>query len=93
MLYDNINYPGLTTEDVRNIYNLNQRNHYGISYIALIRLTKQHERARNVLDERTKSKIEFRLTDLNFHHECAMLCDGEYQQLLDELRQAQKQFY
>lgn len=78
---DNVIYPGhtaMTWGDVRRSDALNRKNHYGMSYDELRRLCARHKRARAAGDIRTMEKIEYRLTDINFHHECSLLHAGEY---------------
>lgn len=83
-LYNNEQYPGMTYGDVRRIDIKNTNNHYGISYGEIIRLAKQHRVARKKNDLRTMSKIEYRLTDINFHYECGLMSSGEYDKLIKE---------
>lgn len=64
--------------------NLNSKNGYGISYNALTRLNYQHRAARNRGDIHQKELIEYRLTDINFHHEVGLLVNGKYKELLAE---------
>ena len=81
-------YPGsaaMTWADVRAIDALNRKNGYGISYRELKGLCTRHQRARESGDVRTMEKIEYRLTDINFHHECGMMARGEYAELREEL--------
>lgn len=71
-------YDILTTVE-RNAQNrINSKNGYGISKSQLIALIKKHEKARNEFDIKTLAKIEYRLTDINFHAECSMLHNGYY---------------
>lgn len=82
-------YPGcnaMTTEDERRMNALNRKNSYGISYRELKGLCTRHEKARNSGDIRRMEMIEYRLTDINFHHECGMLHRGEYDALHEELK-------
>ena len=82
-------YPGcnaMTTKDARRMNALNRKNSYGISYRELKGLCTRHEKARNNGDIRRMEMIEYRLTDINFHHECGMLHRGEYDALHEELK-------
>lgn len=81
-LYNDDVYPGMTNGDVKRIDALNRKNHYGISYEEVISLAKTHRNARKKNNLRTMSKIEYRLTDINFHSECAMMEKGEYDELI-----------
>ena len=81
-LYNNEVYPGMTNGDVKRADELNKKNHYSISYKEIIRLAKRHCTARKKGDVRTMSKIEYRLTDINFHSECSMMASGDYEELI-----------
>lgn len=81
-LYNEECYPGMTKGDAEKMSNLNAKNHYGISHNTLKRLIKQHRKARQENDKRTMSKIEYRLTDINFHTECSLLIGGKYDEAL-----------
>ena len=76
MIYPNCK--AMTFEDARKMDALNRKNGYGISYAELKRLGTLHEKARKAGNIRTMEKIEYRLTDINFHSECAMLNAGDY---------------
>ena len=71
-------YDILTDAEFNSIYAKNAANGYGISREELLKLGKQHEKARSNFDIKTMAKIECRLTDINFHSECGMLSRGEY---------------
>lgn len=74
-----INEYDILSNDERNAQNkLNVKNHYGISKSMLISLIKKHKKARGEFDLKTLAKIEYRLTDINFHSERAMLHNGNY---------------
>lgn len=76
----------LTEKKKDAIKKLNARNHYGISYETLLRLTREHRKACKENDIDKMEAIEYRLTDINFHHECGMLCEGQYDELLKEIK-------
>ena len=79
-------YPGytaMTTADARAAEQMNQKNGWGITYADLLRLGRRHETARAAGDVRTMEKIEYRLTDINFHTECGQLHRGEYEKFYD----------
>ena len=75
----------LTESDKRKITLLNAKNNYGISITALKKLTKQHEKAMNESDIQTAAKIEYRLTDINFHKICNLLHNGKYESARQEI--------
>ena len=82
-------YPGckaMTLHDRDVMHNLNVKNHYGLSYNQLVRLVSAHRYARKHDDIRRMEMIEYRLTDINFHHECFMINNGLYDELYDEIR-------
>ena len=79
-------YSTLSWKDKDRMLNLNKRNGYGISASQLRRLCTEHQKARQSGDSHTMQMIEYRLTDINFHHECSMLYNGKYDELRDELR-------
>lgn len=66
---------------------LNVKNHYGISKSLLISLIKRHKKARDEFDLKTLAKIEYRLTDINFHSECTMLHNGNYDEVMQLVSQ------
>lgn len=41
---------------------------------------KKHQHAREIGDK-NDGKIEYYLTDINFHYECALLISGQYDKL------------
>ena len=71
-------YDILTLAEQRTQSNLNAKHHYGISQSMLISLIKKHQKARAEFDVKTLAKIEYRLTDINFHSEVDMLHKGNY---------------
>lgn len=85
--YNEKYYPKMTIEDANKMNKLNSKYHYGISYHALLCLVHMHKKARKNNDLRTMSKIEYRLTDINFHHEVGLLSNGEYDILLKEIKE------
>lgn len=84
MIYPN--YKAMTYDDARAMNAINRKNGYGISYAELKRLGSAHRIARQAGNVRVMEKIEYRLTDINFHHECSLLHNGEYDTLANELR-------
>lgn len=76
---NDINIYDILSDSEKNAQNrLNIKNHYGISQSMIISLIKKHKKARGEFDLKTLAKIEYRLTDINFHSECAMLHNGNY---------------
>lgn len=72
----------------RNAQNkLNVKNHYGISKSLLISLIRKHKKARDEFDIKTLAKIEYRLTDINFHSERDMLHNGNYEEVMQLVSQ------
>ena len=81
-------YPGykaMTEEDAKRIDKLNARNGWGITCDELRAAGKKHFAARTSGDLRTMEKIEYRLTDINFHHEVTLLNAGDYESYFDEI--------
>lgn len=85
---NNAIYPGckaMTEHDAHMIDVLNRKNSWGITYRELKGLCTRHQNARKNNDIRTMEKIEYRLTDINFHWECGMMHQGKYAELREEL--------
>mgnify|MGYP007043619560 FL=1 len=87
LYYNEEYYPKMTVEDAEQMNKLNSKYGYGISYHTLICLVHMHKKARKNNDLRTMSKIEYRLTDINFHYEVGLLSNGEYDTLLKEIKE------
>lgn len=83
-LYNPEYYPGLTVADAERIDRLNARSGWGITYSTLIRLIRQHRRARVNGDVRIMSVIEYRLTDINFHTECRLIHAARYKEAIQK---------
>ena len=60
----------------------NRRNCWCLSSKQLVRLTKEHQKARKSGDEYTCLLIEYRLCDINFHTEVDLLHAGQYEKVL-----------
>lgn len=71
---------------MRRAKNLNAKNEYGLDYIQVMRLINEHKKSKAAGNAYKCSLIEYRLTDINYHTEVAMLCAGAY----DELKQNAK---
>lgn len=83
-----INEYDILSHSERNAQNrLNVKNHYGMSKSLLISLIRKHKKARKEFDIKTLAKIEYRLTDINFHSECAMLHNGNYDEAMQLVSQ------
>lgn len=80
-------YEAMTFADAKAMNTLNAKNGYGISYHALRRLCYEHKKARERNDIRTMERIEYRLTDINFHSDCCRLARGEYEEELKAIKE------
>ena len=69
-------YDDLKEEDKDRMREVNHRNRWGLSSKQLIRLTKEHRKARESSDKYTCLLIEFRLCDIYFHTEVDLLQAG-----------------
>lgn len=76
----------LTDADRARISRLNARNGYEITASILKRLCQKHRLARRSGCALEMARIEYRLTDINFHHECSLLHYGEYAKFNAELK-------
>ena len=47
---------------------------------------KKHQHAREIGDKKTMEKIEYHLTDINFHYECGLLISGQYDKLPEVIK-------
>lgn len=68
---------------------LNAKSGYGLDYSQMMRLINEHKKARSAGYVYKCSLIEYRLTDINYHRETAMLHAGVY----DELKQRVKELF
>ena len=81
-------YPGctaMTWSDARTMDALNRKNQWGLTMRQLKNALSAHEYARATGNTRRMEMIEYRLTDINFHHECAMMHHGQYDELRAEI--------
>ena len=78
----------MTEEDAKRIEKLNARNGWGITCDELRAAGKKHFSARTSGDLRTMEKIEYRLTDLNFHREVKRLIAGDYESYFAEIERS-----
>ena len=83
-------YPHMSKKDADRIRRINAKNGWGITYRALLRLCREHEQAFHSGDLRKMEMIEYRLEDINFHSECAMLSNGEYFKARQKIRAEMK---
>ena len=79
----------LSQQDRERMRKLNTKNGYGFSFAQLRKLCTEHEKAYLSGDLHKMQMIEYRLTDANFHYECAMLSNGKYEGLRRKLREGE----
>ena len=70
----------LSQEETRELDKLNADSHWSFDYDQLMELVAQHRAARERNDEHTMERIEYRLTDCNFHTLCKLLMDAKYEE-------------
>jgi hypothetical protein len=68
------------------VYRPNRKCGWGYGYESLMKLLKEHQKA----DKRMKILIEDRLEDANFHAECGLLANGDYEGYIDLVRKDYK---
>ena len=68
----------LTESEKTQIFKLNVKNHFGFTNAMLLNLITRHKNARAKGDFKTMEKIEYRLTDCNFHYECGEIANNRY---------------
>ena len=68
------------------VYRPNKKCGWGYGYDSLMKLLKEHQKA----DKRMKILIEDRLEDANFHAECGLLANGDYEGYIDLVRKDYK---
>lgn len=76
----------LTQEDRQKAWDRNKKNYWECSPTQLRYYGGKYRKAEERGDFRTMGYIEFILTDVNFHRECALLHNGEYEQFFEELK-------
>jgi len=69
----------MTYADMRKMNNVNAAHGWSFSLADLKRLGFMHRTAREKGDIRRMEMIEYRLEDCNFHTECALLNEGNYE--------------
>lgn len=67
----------LRDSDTDRMKALNAKNGYGLDIAQMNRLINEYQKG----DTYKRTLIEYRLTDINFHREVAMLKDGKYEEL------------
>ncbi|MFR0676977.1 hypothetical protein [Dysgonomonas mossii] len=77
----------LKEKDLRSMKNLNRENGYFILYSELIQLVNEHKMYREKKNGYKYALIEYRLTDINFHTEVDMLCEGKYDELIERIKE------
>lgn len=68
------------------VYRPNRKCGWGYGYDSLMKLLKEHQKA----DKRMKILIEDRLEDANFHAECGLLANGDYEGYIELVRKDYK---
>ena len=76
----------LKEKDLNAMKALNSRNEYFILYIELLQLIDKHRQYRQKKNDYQCALIEYRLTDINFHTEVGMLCEGQYDELIERIK-------
>ncbi|MBQ2996221.1 MAG: hypothetical protein IJE22_03170 [Oscillibacter sp.] len=76
----------LTEREQDRIRALNRKNRYGITLAEVKLLFERHQAARKRGDSHEMEKIEYRLTDINFHYECGLLSSGQYDKITEVIK-------
>ena len=58
-----------------------RKDSYGITLEQMKQFFIEHQRARETGDKKTMEKIEYPLTYITYHYECALLVSGQYDKL------------
>lgn len=72
----------LKDADMDKMKALNAKNRYGLSSVQMIRLIDEHQKG----NDYKCALIEYRLTDINFHHEVGLLIAGRHDELKEEVK-------
>lgn len=67
----------LTEQEKARIQTKIRKDGYGITLEQMKQYFKKHQHAREIGDKKTMEKIEYHLTDINFHYECGLLISGQ----------------
>lgn len=73
----------LRESDMRRATSLNAKNGYSLDCVQMMRLISAHQKG----DTYKRALVEYRLTDINFHHEVELLMAGKYNELRNEVKQ------
>lgn len=69
----------LTQKDYKQIVALNAKHGWGFSKQMLMNLLCRYKKAYEAGDERSMAMMEERLTDANYHTECGLLADKDFE--------------
>lgn len=76
----------LTEQGEVRIQAITRKEQYGITLSQMKKFFKKHQHAREIGDKKTMEKIEYYLTDINFHYECGLLISGQYDKLPEVIK-------
>lgn len=76
----------LTEQEKVRIQAIIRKRQYGITLSQMKQFFKKHQHAREIGDKKTMEKIEYYLTDINFHYECGLLISGQYDKLSEVIK-------
>ena len=76
----------LTEQEKVRIQAIIRKRQYGITLSQMKQFFKKHQHAREIGDKTTMEKIEYYLTDINFHYECGLLISGQYDKLSEVIK-------
>ena len=77
----------LKDKDKNAMKKLNAKNEYFILYTELLQLVNKHKTYRQKKNDYQCALIGYRLTDINFHTEVGMLCEGQYDELIEMIKE------
>lgn len=75
----------LTEQEKVRIQAIIRKRQYGITLSQMKQFFKKHQHAREIGDK-NDGKIEYYLTDINFHYECGLLISGQYDKLSEVIK-------
>ena len=76
----------LTEQEKAQIRTKIRKEQYCITLNQMKQYFKDHQHAREIDDKKTMEKIEYYLTDINFHYECGLLISGQYDKLPEVIK-------
>ena len=76
----------VTEQEKVRIQAIIRKRQYGITLSQMKQFFKKHQHAREIGDKKTMEKIEYYLTDINFHYECGLLISGQYDKLSEVIK-------